>query len=92
VACPSPSFHSDRISIPTDTYARLLSLADQAPLECLPLAARTLSRARTLGYNQIGQVRATPCTRLSADFGADRAQELQQALDDFGLRPRDAAG
>jgi DNA-directed RNA polymerase alpha subunit len=75
------------VSISAETYARLVSLADQAPLECLPLTSRTLACAKTLGYNQIGQIRSTPDSRLFADLGADRAEELQRALYDFGMRP-----
>lgn len=75
------------VSISAETYARLLSLADQAPLECLPLTSRTLARAKTLGYNHIGQIRSTPSSRLFADLGEDRAEELQRALFDFGMRP-----
>ncbi len=74
------------MSISSETYARLLSLADQAPLECLPLTARTLDRAKTLGYNQIGQVRSAPASRLIGDLGEDRAEELRRALYDFGMR------
>lgn len=74
------------VSISAQTYARLLSLADQAPLDCLPLTSRTLARAKTLGYNQIGQIRGTPMDRLLADLGEDRADELKRALYDFGMR------
>lgn len=74
------------VSISAETYARLLSLADQAPLECLPLTPRTLARAKTFGYNQIGQIRDTAQARLFADLGEDRAVELQRALHDFGMR------
>jgi hypothetical protein len=79
------------VSISAETYARLLSLADQAPLECLPLTSRTLACARTMGYNQIGQIRSTPSSRLFADLGEERAEELQRALYDFGMRPPLAA-
>lgn len=75
-----------KLSISAETYARLLSLADQAPLDCLPLTSSTLSCAKTLGYNQIGQIRNTPPGRLLADLGADRAEELRRALYDFGMR------
>lgn len=74
------------MSISAQTYARLLSLADQAPLDCLPLTERTLERAKTLGYNQIGQIRSTPMQRLLSDLGEDRAGELKRALYDFGMR------
>ncbi len=74
------------VSISAETYSRLLSLADQAPLECLPLSARTLACAKTLGYNQIGQIRSTPASRLAGDLGQERADELQRALNDFGMR------
>lgn len=74
------------VSISAETYARLLSLADQAPLDSLPISARTLAHARTLGYNQIGQIRNTPTSRLLADLGEERAEELKQALHDFGMR------
>ena len=74
------------VSISPETYARLLSLADQAPLDCLPLTSRTLNRAKTLGYNQIGQIRSTPADRLVDDLGEDRAEELHRALYDFGMR------
>lgn len=80
------------VSISAETYARLLSLADQAPLECLPLTPRTLARAKTFGYNQIGQIRDTAKARLFADLGEDRAEELQRALFDFGMRPFGDAG
>jgi len=76
----------DTVSISPETYARLLSLADQAPLDCLPLTSRTLNRAKTLGYNQIGQIRSTPADRLVDDLGEDRAEELHRALYDFGMR------
>ncbi|MBY0364753.1 MAG: hypothetical protein EKK52_07215 [Burkholderiales bacterium] len=68
------------------TYAKLLSLADQAPLDCLPLTQRTLAWAKTLGYNQIGQIRSASTQRLLADLGEDRAEELRRALHDFGIR------
>lgn len=91
---PSPT-HSDRrgvsMSISAETYARLLSLADQAPLDSLPLTERTLDRAKTLGYNRIGQIRNTPQSRLLADLGEERARELRQALYDFGMRQHGAA-
>ncbi|RZL38577.1 MAG: hypothetical protein EOP35_05410 [Rubrivivax sp.] len=74
------------MSISSETYARLLGLADQAPIECLQLSSRTLSRAKTLGYNQIGQIRSTPTSRLIGDLGEDRAEELHRALFDFGMR------
>lgn len=74
------------MSISAETYARLLSLADQAPLECLPLTTRTLARAKILGYNQIGQIRGAPHDLLLADLGEDRADELNRALFDFGMR------
>ncbi|MFT7724139.1 MAG: hypothetical protein QM788_15125 [Roseateles sp.] len=74
-----------------DTYARLLSLADQAPLDALALNERTLARAKTLGYNLIGQVRNAPASRLRADLGAERAEELHRVLLEYGLRrPADA--
>lgn len=76
----------ETVSISAETYARLMGLADQAPLECLPLTSRTLASAKTMGYNQIGQIRSTPANRLLADLGADRAEELKRALYDFGMR------
>lgn len=79
------------VSISSETYALLLSLADQAPVECLPLTPHTLSRAKTLGYNQIGQVRTTPTGRLEEDLGIDRARELQRVLQNFGMRQPGAA-
>ncbi|MDR7267451.1 DNA-directed RNA polymerase alpha subunit [Pelomonas saccharophila] len=85
-----PSSSHGTVSISAETYARLLSLADQAPLDCLPLTSRTLAYAKTLGYNQIGQIRSTPNNRLFADLGEDRAEELQRALYDFGMRPTQA--
>jgi DNA-directed RNA polymerase alpha subunit len=86
-----PASSTGTVSISAETYARLLSLADQAPLECLPLTSRTLACARTMGYNQIGQIRSTPSSRLFADLGEDRAEELQRALYDFGMRPQPVA-
>ena len=74
------------MSISAETYARLLSLADQAPLDCLALTTRTLAYAKTLGYNQIGQIRSAPAHRLLADLGEERATELKRALHDFGMR------
>jgi len=74
------------VTISAETYARLMRLADQAPLECLPLSTRTLAQAKTLGYNQIGQIRSTPPGRLLADLGEGRAEELWRALYDFGMR------
>lgn len=85
-----PLSSTGTVSISAETYARLLSLADQAPLDCLPLTSRTLAHAKTLGYNQIGQIRSTPHSRLFADLGEDRAEELQRALYDFGMRPTQA--
>ncbi|MGM9480363.1 hypothetical protein ACS5PN_04130 [Roseateles sp. NT4] len=82
-----PSSSTGTVSISAATYARLLSLADQAPLECLPVTSRTLAHAKTLGYNQIGQIRSTPNSRLFADLGEDHAEELQRALYDYGMRP-----
>lgn len=79
------------MSISPETYARLLSLADQAPLDCLPLTSRTLASAKTLGYNQIGQIRSAPTGRLQADLGEERAEELRRALYDFGMRHPGAA-
>lgn len=81
-----PAVNDDTVSISSETYARLLSLADQAPLDCLPLTSRTLAKAKTLGYNQIGQIRSTPASRLLADLGEERADELRRALYDFGMR------
>lgn len=75
-----------RLVVSASSYARLLSLADQAPLEGLQLAPRTLDRAKTLGYNQIGQVRSASANRLVADFGIEHADELLRALFAFGLR------
>lgn len=77
------------MTISEQTFARLLSLADQAPLECLALSPRTLASAKTLGYNQIGQIRNTPISRLLGDLGEERADELQRALLDYGMRPHD---
>ena len=76
--------------VSSSVYARLLSLADQAPLDALPVAPRTLDRAKTLGYNQIGQVRCTTANRLVADFGVEHADELLRALYAFGLRQQDS--
>jgi hypothetical protein len=76
--------------VSASAYAGLLSLADQAPLDALPLAARTLDRAKTLGYNQIGQVRCTTANRLVADFGIEHADELLRALYAFGLKQLDS--
>jgi hypothetical protein len=88
---PHPERRGVLMSISAETYARLLSLADQAPLDSLPLTERTLSSAKTLGYNRIGQIRNTPTSRLLADLGRERAEELQQALYDFGMRQTGAA-
>lgn len=77
---------SKTVSISAETYARLLSLADHAPVDCLTLAPRTLAHAKTLGYNLIGQIRGAPSHRLTADMGADRAAELMRALGAFGMR------
>lgn len=77
---------SDTVPISAETYAKLISLADQAPLECLSLTSRTLACAKTLGYNQIGQIRSTPANRLAGDLGPERAEELQRALNDFGMK------
>lgn len=77
---------SGAVSISAQTYARLVGLADQAPIECLALSPRTLASARTLGYNHIGQIRATSVQRLLDDLGEERANELKRALHDFGLR------
>lgn len=82
---PTPA-DSDIVSISAATYARLLSLADQAPLECLHLTSRTLVHAKILGYHQIGQIRSTPTDRLVADMGEERTAELTRALHDFGMR------
>lgn len=79
------------MSISAETYSRLLSLADQAPIDCLPLTSRTLAQAKTLGYNQIGQIRSAPASRLLADLGADRTEEFKRALYDFGMRQPGAA-
>lgn len=76
-----------KLVVSSSVYARLLTLADQAPLDGLPLTRRTLERARTLGYNQIGQVRNAPAGRLADDFGNQYADELLQALFVHGLRP-----
>lgn len=94
VAQALPTARGTLVSISAETYSRLLSLADQAPLECLPLTSRTLACAKTLGYNHIGQIRSAPPHRLLADLGEDRAQELTRALFDFGMRPvqADAGG
>lgn len=79
-----------KLIVPASVYSRLLSLADQAPLDGLPLAPRTLARAKTMGYNQIGQVRCTTANRLVADFGVEHADELLRALYAFGLRQQDS--
>lgn len=86
IARASSASGAHTVSISAQTYARLLSLADQAPLECLALSARTLASAKILGYNQIGQIRSTPMQRLLDDLGEDRADELKRALYDFGMR------
>ena len=88
---PHPIPSGVTVSISAETYARLLSLADQAPLDGLPLSSRTLACAKTLGYNQIGQSRNTPRSRLLADLGEERAEELRLALHDFGMRQPGAA-
>lgn len=80
-----------KLIVSASAYAGLLSLADQAPLEGLPLAARTLARAQTLGYNQVGQIRTTSANRLVADFGVEHADELLRALFVFGLRQQESA-
>ncbi|PTT87183.1 hypothetical protein DBR42_12190 [Pelomonas sp. HMWF004] len=80
-----------QLSISAETYARLLSLADEAPLDCLPLHARTLVKARTLGYNKVGQIRNASMTRLLADLGEELADELKAALFDYGIRQPGAA-
>lgn len=85
---PSKPTAAPAVSISAQTYARLLSLADQAPLDCLDLSPRTLASAKTMGYNQIGQIRSAPMHRLLDDLGEDRADELRRALHDFGMRPR----
>lgn len=85
---PSIPIAAAAVSISAQTYAKLLSLADQAPLDCLDLSPRTLASAKTMGYNQIGQIRSTPMRRLLDDLGEDRADELRRALHDFGMRPR----
>jgi hypothetical protein len=77
---------SDLVSISASTYARLLRLADQAPLEGLGLSPCAVASARTLGYHQIGQIRSTPRARLLIELGEDLADEFQRALQDFGLR------
>ena len=79
-----------KLIVSANVYARLLTLADQAPLDGLPLAPRTLAHARTLGYNQIGQVRCTTTNRLVADFGVEHADELLRALYAFGLTQQDS--
>jgi hypothetical protein len=66
--------------------SRLLALIDQAPLEALPLPGRTLARARTLGYNLIGQVRCIDARALTAEFGSDEAALLIAALVTVGVR------
>ena len=88
----SPPDATPTVCISAATYGRLLSLADQAPLECLPLTPRTLARAKTMGYNHIGQIRDTEHHRLLADLGGERAEELQRALLEFGMRSFDEAG
>jgi hypothetical protein len=80
-----------KLVVSASAYACLLSLADQAPLDGLPLAQRTLARAKTLGYNRIGQVRTTSANQLVADFGIEHADELLRALFVFGLRQQDAS-
>lgn len=87
-----PQMTEAKLVVSSSVYARLLSLADQAPLDGLPLAQRTLERARTLGYNQIGQIHNASASRLIADFGSEQANELLQALFAFGLRPPSAQG
>lgn len=84
----SPITMPTNVSISAETYARLVMLADQAPLECLQLNSRTLDRARTLGYNKIGQIRTAPLDRLISELGNDRTEELQRALHDFGMREK----
>ena len=79
-----------KLIVSASSYAGLLSLADQAPLDGLPLPALTLARARTLGYNRVGQVRTTSANRLVADFGVEHADELLRALFVYGLRQQDA--
>jgi hypothetical protein len=79
-----------KLIVSAGVYDKLLSLADQAPLDGLPVAPRTLARARTLGYNHVGQVRCTSANRLVLDFGVEHADELLRALYAFGLRQQDS--
>ncbi len=86
---PYPTRNGVQVPISAESYTRLLSLADQAPLDALALTDRTLARAKTLGYNLIGQVRCTTPNRLVADFGVEPADELLRALFAFGLSQQD---
>jgi hypothetical protein len=88
---PIPPIRGALVSISAETYGRLMSLADEAPIDCLPLTSRTLAHAKTLGYNQIGQVRHASVNRLLQDLGADRTDEFKRALYDFGMRQPGAA-
>lgn len=88
---PIPPVSGAVVTISAETYSRLMSLADEAPIDCLPLTSRTLAQAKTLGYNQIGQIRNAPASRLLADLGVERAEEFKRALYDFGLRQPGAA-
>jgi hypothetical protein len=65
---------------------RLTAIADTAPIGALGLDARTLSRALTLGYNQIGHIHLAPEAQLLADFGADGLHEILRALRATGLQ------
>ena len=83
-----PSSNGSTVPISVEAYDRLLGLVDQAPLEGLALTGRTLTRAKTLGYTQVGQVRCTTVNRLVADLGVEPADELLRALFAFGLSPQ----
>jgi len=68
-----------------DILTRLAAIADTAPIGALGLDKRTLSRATTLGYNQIGHIHNASATQLLADFGADGMHDILRALRANGL-------
>lgn len=67
-------------------WERLSALVSFAPLDALPLHRRTISRATTLGYNQIGQVREAPFDQLVQEFGRIEATDMLKVLIAHGLR------
>lgn len=73
------------VTVSASKYMRLLSTADMAPLDVLPIPPAFLQRASTLGYTHVRSVRLLPRSQLVRDLGEDATDSILSVLDSFGL-------